>query len=215
MKTVSDSIREEILDTPFLEEGLAQGLVNLSALARKLRPAIEKDLLKPVSQAAILMALRRLVPTLSLSEGALSSPLELIQDFTVRSDLVEHTYVGSRSLTQALTVLIDQANSGSHRFVTFTQGVFEVTVIMDARIEQEAKRILGNETLIASLDGLAAVTLRFPREIVGTPGVHYSILKQLAMRSINVIEVVSTYTELTIILESHNVERAFQALLRR
>ena len=45
------------------------------------------------------------------------------------------------------------------------------------------------------------------------PGVHYTILKQLAWNDINLVEAVSTYSEFTIILERDVVDRAFSVLM--
>lgn len=44
------------------------------------------------------------------------------------------------------------------------------------------------------------------------PGVYYSILKQLMWGGINVVELVSTYTELILVLEKRHVDRAFAIL---
>jgi hypothetical protein len=46
------------------------------------------------------------------------------------------------------------------------------------------------------------------------PRIFYTILKQLAWESINVIEVVSTYTEFTIILERGQVDQSFSILMK-
>ena len=45
-----------------------------------------------------------------------------------------------------------------------------------------------------------------------TPGVYYSILKQLAWEGINLVEVSSTYTELTLILHEKDINRAFSII---
>jgi hypothetical protein len=54
--------------------------------------------------------------------------------------------------------------------------------------------------------------IRLAPSTVRSPGVYYSILKQLAWRAINVVDVVSTYTEFTIVVEHADVDRAFAAL---
>ena len=38
MKTISEEIRALIAESPFLEEGLARGIINCSALAREMQP---------------------------------------------------------------------------------------------------------------------------------------------------------------------------------
>ena len=59
---------------------------------------------------------------------------------------------------------------------------------------------------------LSAITIILPKEAVFVPGVYYSVLKALAWEGINFVEVVSSYTELTIILQNSNVDRAFSVL---
>jgi len=214
MKTVADIVREIVLEQPFLEEGLATGLVNISGLARKIQPQVEEALLKPVSEGALVMALRRLAPQLEPAGGSAGSG-SFVQDVAVRSDLVELTFLRSESLLEGLLDLLAQLRAGTHRFVTFTQGVFEVTTILDAQLVDIALTAFKNEKLLARLDDLSAITIRLTKESVYTPGVHYGILKQLALREINVVEEVSTYTEFTVILERSQVDRAFSVLMEQ
>ena len=65
MRRISDLVEQYVLETPLVEEHLSLGLMNLSALARHLRPRIRKALLRPVSDASIMMALKRLGPRLA------------------------------------------------------------------------------------------------------------------------------------------------------
>lgn len=214
MRTVSDYVKDFVLSTPFVEEALAQGWVNYSALARRLRPGIEEELFKEVSEAAIAMALRRLSETLPAEEAGDTSSLCYVREITVRSDLEELTYRASENLlTSFHGALADRPSSGQ-RFVTFTQGVREATIVVDRESAREILPSLEGEVLIAHLETLAAVTMRLADESLMTPGVHYGILKALALRGINVVEVVSTYTEFTVLLDRQDVDRAFSILLR-
>jgi aspartokinase len=214
MRTVADVVHTMVMETPFLEEMLARGLINLSALARQLKPGVEEALLKPASEASLVMALRRLTPRLESLASGPARPMRLIEDFTVRSDLVELTYARSEHIIGSQQELLRSIRHEAHRFVTFTQGVYEVTMVLDAGLEQAARTAFRGESLIERLDDLAAVTIRLAKQTVGTPGVHYNILKLLAMRGINVVEVVSTLTELSVVLGHRDVDRAFAALMR-
>lgn len=66
MLTIPNAVEEVIKKKPFLEGALVEGLVNLSALARQLKPDIEKKVGRPVNDSAVIMALNRLVPRLEL-----------------------------------------------------------------------------------------------------------------------------------------------------
>ena len=103
-------------------------------------------------------------------------------------------------------------NLGSH-FLTFTQGLFETTIITSTPLVPAVEKAFAAEQRIARLDDLAAVVIRLPADSVHQPGVHYSLLKQLAWHGLNVVEVVSTYTELTVVFARQDVDRAFSVLM--
>ena len=66
MTTIPNIVEDIIKKKPFLEDALVNGLVNLSALARHMKPEIEKLVDKPVNDSAIIMALNRLIPRMKL-----------------------------------------------------------------------------------------------------------------------------------------------------
>ena len=59
MLSIATKVERIVMESAFLTEGLGRGLINLSELARQLQPQLESDLWKPVGQAAVVMALRR------------------------------------------------------------------------------------------------------------------------------------------------------------
>jgi len=213
MITINELLEQIILRTPFLEEGLSQGIINLSALSRKIRPQIEKELLKPVSESAILMALKSLLPDIMSNSKEIDINLKA-GDITVRSGLTEFTYLKSATLIENKMQLLDEVKLRGDFFVTITQGVHETTMIVNSSLEKRLEEIFRGETLVKKIDDLAAITIRLTGEMVYLPGVHYNILKQLAWYNINIIEVVSTYTEFNIILQKKEVDTSFSILLK-
>lgn len=193
---------------------MADEIINLSALARLIRPEIERELMKPVSESAILMALKRYSPKIPHKSAELRKVLSKMGDMTVRSNLMEFTFKRGDTLLEKLKHLLQRIEQRRDTFVTFTQGIYEVTVIVSADLAPDVKHIFFGETIISSLSDLAAVIIRLSPQTVVTPGVHYSILKQLAWKNINVVEVVSTFSEFTIILEKKNVDLTFSILMK-
>ncbi len=214
MRTVAEVVEEIVGAAPFLEDGLALGILNLSALARRLRPRVEAALLKEVSDAAVMMALKRLAPRFTSKGAEVSRLLRRMGELTVRSSLVEFTFRNSDSILEPQKELLHAIQRRSNTFITVTQGVFEVTVIASAVLADTIEKVFASEKKVSRLDDLSAINIRLPRETVHTPGVHYVILKQLAFADINVVEVVSTFTELTVVLSHQDVDRAFSVLKR-
>lgn len=212
MITIAEELRRIVMTSPFLEEGLSRGIINFSALARELRPQIEAALYKEVSESAILMALKRLSARLDQRTRE-SETLQASGDLTVRSNLSELTFLRSESTIANQKRLLDEFQGRSDQFVTFTQGIFETTIIVSSPLKPMVERVFEQETQVSQLDDLSAVVVKFPVEAVSLPGVHYPILRQLAWKEVSIIQVISTFTELTIVMKREMIERAFSTLL--
>jgi len=48
MIAIPEVVEKIVVDSPLLEEGLSAGIINLSTLARKIRPQVESKLVKTV-----------------------------------------------------------------------------------------------------------------------------------------------------------------------
>lgn len=208
MITVPEVVAEIIKQTPFLEESLAEHLINLSALARKIQPEVEEKTLKEVQIGSIVMALKRLQPSLKPSY-ALQQVFQTTPDIIVRSNLYEITVVNSHSLFEKQKKLLEYASIEHSYFATITHGIFETTIIASAEAKNMIKALYKKEIIISELHALSSITIKFAADIIETPGVYYSVLKVLEWEHIPFTEVVSTYSEFTIILKDEYVDRAF------
>lgn len=210
MISVSDALDEIISSYPLIEEGLSKGIINYSAFAREIRPQIEKKLYKPVTEGAIVMALKRISDNLSKNQSK-KARLNLT-DLTVRSNLTEFTFANSESLIEKQRELFHRLSGKKDIFCAVSQGIRETTFITSIEAAQAVAKIFSGEKRIAKIDNLSSITIHLPEETVKTPGVYYQILKMLAWEKINMIEAISTYTEITIVFESIDIEKAFAVL---
>jgi len=69
------------------------------------------------------------------------------------------------------------------------------------------------EKLISQRNDLAAVSVNLPPANLDTHGIYYVILKQLAWKGINLVEILSTSHEITLIVASSDVEEVFSLIL--
>lgn len=212
MITISEVVEDIINDSPFLEEGISKNIINYSSLARKIKPEIEEKLLKKIKTGAIIMALRRIskknINKLSFKKNIFSKSLDMI----VRSNLVEYTFSNSDSFLAKHKTLLGKIDNQNKYFFTITQGVFETGIIVSQELKSKVKEVFENEKVIKELTDLSSITVKLPEANVTTPGVYYFILKELAWHNINIIEVVSTYQEITLILKTEEIDKAFSIL---
>lgn len=210
MITIPEIVEKIVKGSPFLEEGLNKKIVNLSALARIIKPEIERELDKKIENGAIIMALKRLssrVDHKNTKKMFLNAP-----DIIVRSNLIEYTFANSQSLISKHQQLFEAVGKQKEFFSTITEGVFETTLIASLELESSIRKIYQGEKIIITVNNLSSITVRLPKENIDISGMYYFILKPLAWEGINIIEVVSTSHEITLIFEEKNIDRAFSAL---
>lgn len=212
MLTVPEIAEQIIRNSPFLEEGLYLGIINLSSLARRMKPQIQKALLKDIHEGAIIMALKRIEDKIQIEGQKSRKILPNSEDISVKSNLVEFTFTNSPSLLDKLRELLLIIDREKNAFLTFSHGIYETTLIASGSLENQVENIFKYEHMKSKFTQLSAITLILAKESVEIPGVYYNILKALAWEGINIVEVVSNYTELTIILENDEVDKAFSTL---
>ena len=214
MLTIPNAVEEVIKKKPFLEGALVEGLINLSALARQLKPEIEKKVGKEVNDSAVIMALNRLVPRLELmSAMKFKKVVENIGDIIVRSNLADYAFVNSPTLYEKQAQLLGRVRSMKDVFCTFSQGIYETTLVVSSSMTGMVDEIFAEETNIAKTVDLSSITVKLPVENTICPGVYYYIFKELAWDNINITEVISTTNEFTVVISDNDIHRAFTILM--
>lgn len=214
MTSIPTIVEELIKKKPFLESALIDGLVNLSALARKIKPDVEKLAGKEINDGAIIMALNRLVPRLELlSHMKFQRIIENIGDIVVRSNLADLAYVNSRSLFTCQAELLERIEGLKEVFCTFSQGIGETTLVVSSSLVPLVEEIFAKEQQISRVTSLSSITIKLPSENSLYPGVYYYIFKELAWDNINITELISTTNEFTVVINDNDIHRAFSILM--
>lgn len=214
MQTIPNAVEEVIKKKPFLEGALVEGLVNLSALARQIKPDIEKRVGKEVNDSAVIMALNRLVPRLELmSQMKFKKVVQNIGDIIVRSNLADYAFANSPTLYERQAELLKSVSSMKDLFCTFSQGIYETTLVVSNTIVPLVDEIFAVEGRIARTLNLSSITVKLPEENAVCPGVYYYIFKELAWDNINISEVISTTNEFTVVVSDEDIHRAFTILM--
>lgn len=213
MLSIATKVEQIVSESAFLTEGMSLGLINLSELARQLRPQLESDLWKPVGQAAVVMALRRLserMPQQTEVKPIMLAPR--MGELTTRTELTLVTYRLSDNSNECQRKLLALAERHTDRFVSVTRGVHEMLVVCSRPLLHVVESAFANERHVARVDNLTALTLRLNPETLKTPGVYHSVLKKLAWNKISVVTMMCTFTELTVLLEQNHTGPAYAIL---
>ena len=218
MIKIADIVHTLVRQSPFTTEALTEGLINVSALARKLQPDVEKVLGKPVKTGAIVMAINRMpAGELTYEDRRLRLFFRRLSDMSVRTNLLDYTFRNSDTLLERQADLLNLIGQSSNVFYTFSQGVSETTIIVGDAIEVQLEHIFREERLLDKEKDLASITLMLPVENRRLYGLYYYILKDLAWHGVNLVELISTSNEFTVIVQQTDLDQAFSLLtgLRR
>jgi aspartokinase len=211
--SISRIVEQLINDSPFLSEALTEDLINVSALARKLQPEICKILDKEINEGAIIMAIKRLSPGIYKRVNIkITHVIGDIGELVVRKNLSEFTFSNSEQLFEKQTTLMHRLKSEAPEFLTISRGINETTIITNDKYSKVVSALFNEEDLKTNHKEVAAITIKLPSIKSDVYGFFYYILKHLAWYGINIIEIVSTSHELSIVMKESDTEKALQVL---
>jgi len=214
MKSVSKIVEKIIISSPFLEEALTEKLINVSSLARKIKPEVEEIMQMEIKEGAIVMAINRLAPGYYYKVNiGLKDFIHNIGDIIVRSNLIDYTFENSNTLIKKQQQLLEEADKSKKHFHTISQGVYETTIIVSETLQETLEQVFDTEKRLAVKKNLSSITVKLPMENTEISGLYYYIFKKLAWVGINIVEVISTTNEFTLVVSDEDIDRAFSILM--
>ncbi len=211
MVTVAHLVERTIEQRPFLQEALSKGIVNNAALAEQMIPGIEKELGKKVKFSAVNMAIRRLSEKLGKTFVS-GIRFDSHSHLSVRSDIDEITLHKTGELQRRIQSIYDIIDYKAGDFLVITQGLNEMMIMIDSRYNADMHKLFRKTEIKRIIRGLCSITLNIPVTAIETVGFFYIVTRALNWENINIVEIVSTLTEMTFIIKAEDVPRAFKTL---
>lgn len=210
MIKISDSLRELIRENLFLQFGLTNRLINLSQLARYLKPLVQARTKKEVEETAITMNLSRIQQSLSKPKNFNAKHRPKIENIIIHSSLAILTYNRSKEIHTGVNKLYSQIQK-EHDYISISEGINEITLCIKEKHRETAARLIVTKPSV-SYKNIGALGIKFDTNYQHSPGLFYSIFEQLYFQGINIIEIASTASELIIYLAEKDIELAFDTL---
>lgn len=209
MKKISDALKEIIDSNQFLAYGLHNKLVNLTQLAKYLKPLVETRTKKNLKSAtALLMMLSRLQKEYAKKTKPISK--FKINNITAYSGLSIYTYLKSHSFLSQLSRLyaaVEHKNS----YLTLGQGTDEITLIVNQSGAKELKKFIKDRPKHFSKD-ISALSVKFDEKYHHEPGLLYYLIQRVALQGINIKEIASTYTEIIFYVDEKDFKLIFDTI---
>lgn len=208
MITISSAVQQILSEDGFVIEAMQRGLLNVSAYAKHIHKAVEVKTMKPVKKGSIVVALTRIAHNLK-SQKEFNPKVE-ISSMSITTNLSEVTFETTQANVEKLMSL-EKKLIKDKDFFTVTEGLHEITIILSSDSKDKVLSHFDMSPKVV-IDDLVAISVRFSTYYIDVPNTIYSLVGALAVRNINLMEIVSTYTELTFVVFRKEMDTTIQAL---
>lgn len=209
MRKISDILREFLSKDEIAFSALKRGWLNLSAYASSVQPQLEEVAWKEVKHGSLVVALSRMQQEVGRLPDI--KPEIILDDLSLKSPLCDVTFVRTTETVKKARALTQQMEQDDNHFLTITQSLHEITVIAPQDSLDMIKEHFQVEPKAVFLD-LVALTVRFSFRYLDIPNFMYAVMGILASHHINIVEIVSTLTELSMIIRREDMPQAVSAL---
>jgi aspartokinase len=212
MVTISHVVQDILNKHVFLQEAVNHGIVSYNKLAVDIKPEIEQELGKKIKTNAIVMALRRYSDKLEKKQK--KPVFDYFRETLLKTDIcyiVVEESATSLNRMQGLYNEIDFKRGGIFNII---QGNYEVGIITNQRSKEKLLSLLSEEKILNVVDNLVGISLTYTKDFMFAPGVLYNVLRFLAWENINIVGIIMTQKELSLIVSRDDAMKCYNTLER-
>ncbi|MDA4111967.1 MAG: ACT domain-containing protein [Thaumarchaeota archaeon] len=206
--SISKVVKGVIDNDLSLQDALSRKYGNYTAIARIIKPKVEKDLGRKVNFESLVTSVKRVKPRFQENAGGIEGVLTR-SVVNVRTDVAKLNLEKSkRSLEAARNIMA----SYQEEFLQISESNSAITMIFDQKLLEEIHKKFNDDDVLDEQSDLAAIIVHSPTEIVRTPGVVLSIYAKIAENHVNIEDTVSCFTDTIIVIRMDDVARTFSTL---
>ncbi len=209
MITISDAVLQIIQQDDVAREAALGGVLNLSAYADKIQGEVEERLFKEVSKGTIVVNLSRIIKS-RLNNLTSLKPDVKIHNLGIRSPLYILVYDKTSDIQRRVATLNPFLVAPTDIF-SVTEGSAELILSCSEKSRDFIKKHIGILPK-KEFENAVAITLQFSEEQAGMPNLLHTLFSNLAYKRINLIYVVSGYTEITFLVNKSDVDETTKIL---
>ena len=211
--SAASCVKDVINRSPFISEMLIQEVISFSNLASFIKPKVEQLYGGEVSNASIVMAIRRYAQDLKKQNKVSDGGRKIDYELSMKTSIYDVNIARSKAFIESLPDLYDQVHPESGDFLNVSIGEHEIVVTVSDKHRALIDEMVKKEKVIARESDMVALTIVFKDNFLETPGITYLATRKLAWENINIFEIVSTLKVLTFIIRRTDSLRADGVLL--
>ncbi len=211
--SVAFYVKQIINRSPFISEMLIQEVISYSNLALFIKPRVEKLYGSEVSQASVVMAIRRYTEELKRLNHIEKRNTRIDYELTMKTNIYDVNVRRSSSLIEKIASVNGLIKPAGGDFLNVSIGEYEIVITVSDKYRDALESFLVKEDVIRREENMVALTISFKdNNFLETPGITYLATRKLAWENINIYEIVSTLNVLTFIIKKTDSLQAYAVL---
>lgn len=205
-------VKRQLEQNPLLSEYLAEGIINYSALARKLLPKVKKENPKARIES-ILIAIQRNIPKQAIRTTKEISKILSTTEASLTGDIMQLVFERTKETETAIFERMRKRTDSGICIITETRQ--EIALFLSRHFLQLFKGIPGKKSFIEknlAVLGLHETTISRSQSSQYIPGylAHLSLI--FTQNNISIIELVSCHAQILIFVKGEDASRSYELL---
>ena len=212
MVTISHVVQDILNKHVFLQEAVNHGIVSYNKLAADIRPEIEQELGKKVKNNAVVMALRRYSDKLEKKQQ--KPAFDYFRETLLKTDICYIVVEESPTSLDKIQALYNEVDFKRGGILNVIQGNYEMGIITNQRSKDKLLDLLSDEKILNVIEDLVAISLTYSKDFMFVPGILYNVLRFLTWENINIVGIIMTQKELSLVVSRIDAMNCYNTLER-
>lgn len=212
MVTISHVVHDILNKHVFLQEAVNHGIVSYNKLAADIKPEIEQELGKKVKNNAVVMALRRYSDKLEKKQQ--KPAFDYFRETLLKTDICYIVVEESPTSLDKIQALYNEVDFKRGGILNVIQGNYEMGIITNQRSKDTLLDLLSDEKILNVIEDLVAISLTYSKDFMFVPGILYNVLRFLTWENINIVGIIMTQKELSLIVSRIDAMKCYNTLER-
>lgn len=200
MVTITEAVENIVNQDPLAYQALEKDLLSLASYTRKIKQQLEKNIGKEINEKSVMMALGRYRKEISKSH----TPTEVNLDYIcITKSINQLTLEINETTTKSMVQLYSLISLKPRNFIAINQNPTQINLTVNSKILEQVLFLFNKESIENHEKDLVAVTLRKESDKINLE----SIIKPLDLKTTNIIDTITTYNEITVIMDRKNLQK--------
>jgi len=209
MKNIVGEVWKVLDNSPCIRRDLSRGLINARALAKYILKTQKMD----TTLDAVISAIRRY--ELGRQDDIFITARKLIGQtisLSTRSGLAEISFIKDDEVQRLLPELFDIIDYARGEVLRIIQATRSIKILIDEKNLENTTDLFPKDKILKIDRNLAEINMHMHQKMLNTRGILAVMANELAINSINIIEIMSCIPEMLVFVKEEDILKTYQVL---